>query len=166
MNRARSEPWTQAWVPLSFWGGGNSIQKSSIYCQHKRLWYFQFSSMEMEATPLCLIQIYPRPHAILGSQNSPNTCHFLSYLCRTLFLWGIPHVHRNLQAAKPRFRRKVLEGRRGLSTPSPLSLWCFSEVGLPRRTLKRKRKGKMSLGRAVPHCPGPQKACFVPKRAC
>lgn len=127
---------------------------------------FQFSNMKIGVPPLCLTEMYLGPHATLDhSHISANNPYLFEtpYLCRTLFLWVTPHIHRNLlQAAKPAFGMKAL-GRQEPSTPPPLSIWCFlqrAKRGLPRRTLKGKGKKKMSLGRAIPHCPGPHKACF------
>ena len=92
-----------------------------------------------------------------------------THLYRMLFFQVNPHSYRHLQAAKPTCRMQAPGRAREFLTPTRpifIPFWCFSEASQSWRALKRKRRRKkMSLGRAIPHCPGPQKACFVPERA-
>lgn len=106
---------------------------------------FQFSSMEMGAPPLRLTEMYPGPHATLITYSCQNPHTFLRHpISAELFLWVTPHFQKPA-GSKTAFSVKALGRQAEPFTPSPLSIWCFSQWaqrGLPRRTWKRKRKEK------------------------
>lgn len=127
------QPWTQAWVSPCFWGGGNSIQKSNSYPQHKRLWCFSVGQLWNRGSTS------PPPHwNSPGTSYQPDITYFSQYtshffeipsVCRRLFLWVTPHIYRYPQAEKLRVQDEGPgKSRRKLLTQSPLSIWYFSEV--------------------------------------
>lgn len=118
-------PGTQAWVPPHFWGGGNSIQKSNIYSQHNRLWWFSVngstSSPPYWNSPSTPCHV-PRSHA-----SPKHTPRFLEipYVCRRLFRWVTPHIYRNqLAGSKPDSSGRSSLGRAG-GAFLPISTLCL-----------------------------------------